>query len=116
MKQFTVITVILLSMAVALVSQGLTKGKGKMSGTVADKETGEPIKGVTVKLFSIRGNGYYNPSPKTGKDGKWSVFFVREGEWKIDFVKEGYETKKISFYVDSTPGSKNPRIEITLKK
>lgn len=116
MKKILLISVIILSMALTLVSQSLTKGKGKMSGTVTAEETREPIAGVTVKLFSVKGNGYFKPSPKTGKDGKWSVYYVREGDWRIDFVKEGYETKKISFYVDTNPGTKIPRIEITLKK
>ena len=94
----------------------LTKGKGKMSGIVTNKETGAPLGGVTVRLFSARAKAFHKPSPKTDKEGKWAVFFIRAGAWNLDFEKSGYETKRISFYVDATPGTKNPRIEIALAK
>lgn len=95
---------------------GLTKGKGKMSGTVADVKTGEPLQGVTVKLFYPSVQQFHKPFPVTNKDGKWRIHYVAKGRWDLDFVKPGYETKKISFFVDPTPGTKNPPIEATLRK
>jgi tetratricopeptide (TPR) repeat protein len=95
---------------------GLTSGKGKMSGFVKDKETGQPIEGVTVKLFFTLVGQYHKPFPKTDKNGKWKIHYVRKGNWNLDFEKKGYEIKKISFFVDPTPGTKNPPIEVSLAR
>lgn len=97
-------------------SAGVTSGKGKMSGIVTDTETGKPIEGVTVKLFYPSQNSFHRPFPKTGKDGVWKVHYVRKGRWDLDFSKQGYEVKKISFFVDTTPGKAKPSIELSLKK
>lgn len=115
MKKIILTAMITLSMVFTLYP-ALTKGRGKMSGTVTDKETGSPLAGVTVRMFSTKANAFHKPSPKTDKSGKWAAFFIRGGNWNLDFEKNGFETKKISFYVDSTPGSKNPRIEVALAK
>ncbi len=93
-----------------------TTGRGKMYGTVTDADSGEPIEGVTIKLFNPNANAFHRPFPKTDKEGKWIVKFVRSGRWDLDFVKQGYEMKKISFHVDTTPGTKKPGIDIQLKK
>jgi predicted Zn-dependent protease len=103
-------------MSALLFSSALTKGKGKMSGVVTDQDTGNPIAGVTVKLFMAEIGDFHQPFPKTDAEGKWSVYYVRKGRWDLDFVKDGYEVKKISYVVDPTPGTKNPPIELQLKK
>lgn len=87
-----------------------------MSGIVTDKETGEPLEGVTVKLYFPDQEAYHRPFPRTDKEGKWRVLYVRKGNWYLDFEKEGYELKRISYFVDPTPGSKKPSIEIQLVK
>lgn len=115
MKTFALIVMIVYMMS-GLVFAGLTTGKGKMSGVVLDKETGQPIEGVTIKLFHIEVKQFHKPFPKTNKDGKWRIHYVRKGNWNLDFEKKGYEIKKITFFVDPTPGSKNPPIEISLGK
>ena len=105
----------ILSLSTPAYSQ-LTSGKGKVSGTVTDEQTGKPIEGVTVKLFFPDVNQYHQPFEKTDAEGKWHVFYIRKGLWNIDFSKDGYEVKKISFFVDPTPGTKNPPLEISLRK
>lgn len=101
--------------SVSLVPQAVT-GNGKIRGVVTDTVTGEPIEGVTIKLYSVRAAGSLKPSPTTDKSGKWRAFHIRGGMWNIDFEKVGYETKKISYNVQTTPGMRNDPIEITLKK
>jgi tetratricopeptide (TPR) repeat protein len=111
--------VILLIMTTALtflLYSGVTSGKGRMHGIVTDEDTGVPIEGVTVKLYFPDQEAYHRPFPKTDKNGKWRVLYVRKGNWYLDFEKEGYELKRISFFVDPTPGSKKPPIEMKLKK
>jgi tetratricopeptide (TPR) repeat protein len=103
-------------MSALLYSSALTKGRGKMGGVVTDQDSGQPIEGVTVKLFMAELNEYHQPFPKTDAQGKWNVYYVRKGRWDLDFVKDGYEVRKISFVVDPTPGTKNPPIELQLKK
>jgi len=113
---FVLVTVCFVLALMTPVYSQLTSGKGKISGTVTDDETGEPIEGVTVKLFFPEVKQFHKPYAKTNAEGKWRVFYIRKGLWNIDFVKDGYEVKKISFFVDSTPGTKNPPIDITLRK
>ena len=115
MKKIVFTAIITLSMVFTLYPS-MTKGKGKMSGIVTEKETGAPLDGVTVKMYCTRANAFHSPSPKTDKEGKWAAFFIRAGNWNLDFEKNGYETKRISFYVDTTPGSKNPKIEVSMGK
>ncbi len=103
------------SLSTLLYSQ-LTTGKGKASGTVTDQDTGQPIEGVTVKFFYPEVNQYHQPFPVTDKEGKWKIVYIRKGRWDIDFVKDGYELTKISYFVDPTPGSPNPPIDLKLRK
>jgi tetratricopeptide (TPR) repeat protein len=94
----------------------LTKGIGKMNGLVTEEGTGQPIEGVTVKLFFPGANAYFTPAPKTDAEGKWRVNYVRGGLWNLDFSKDGYETKKISYYVDTRPGIAKQSIELQFRK
>ncbi|MCP5052195.1 MAG: tetratricopeptide repeat protein [bacterium] len=116
LRTFALIAVLTLGIAGLLFSGGLTSGKGKMSGTVTDAETGAPLEGVTVKLYLTSVKQFHKPFPKTGKDGRWKSLYLRKGNWNVDYEKSGYETKMISYLVDPTPGSKNPPMEVTLKK
>lgn len=88
------------------------KGKGRISGYILDEE-GNPIEGVTVKLFSLRaGAGFEIQSEK---DGKFTAAWLRGGGWNLDFEKFGYETKKISVSVEEM-GKRLPPIEIRMRK
>jgi tetratricopeptide (TPR) repeat protein len=94
----------------------LTEGRGKMSGTVTEEGTGNPLPGVTVKLFFPRANAYHTPEPKTDAGGKFRVNYIRGGLWNLDFVKEGYETKKISYFVDVRAGIAKKSIDVQMRK
>jgi Flp pilus assembly protein TadD len=116
MKTFALIATMIFCVAGTLFAGGLTSGKGKLSGVVTDKETGQPLEGVVVKLFMPEVNQWHKPFPKTNKDGKWRIHYIRKGTWNIDFEKSGFETVKLSAFVDPTPGTKNPPVEVSLKK
>ncbi len=87
------------------------KGKGRAIGVVTD-EQGNPLEGVTVKLFYVKGQQGF--SVKTDKEGKWVAAWIRGGQWNIDFEKIGYAPKKIS--VELQEFQKNPEIKIALVK
>ncbi len=99
-----------------LVSLPLTaqtyKGKGRITGFVFDQD-GNPIEGVTVKLFSLRANAGFEI--KSEKDGKWTGAWLRGGGWNIDFEKFGYEPKMISVSIQEM-GKRVPPIEIRMTK
>jgi tetratricopeptide (TPR) repeat protein len=97
--------------SVALSARPGPKGKGRLGGIVTD-ESGNPIEGVTVKLFSPRASG--GLMVKTDKDGRWLAAWIRSGGWDIDFEKIGFSPKKLS--VEVSESKKNPDIEISMKK
>ncbi len=87
------------------------KGKARVFGYVFDEE-GNPIDGVSVKLFSLRAQGGF--TVKTDKDGKWIASWIRGGGWNVDFEKIGYMPKKIS--INIVTYGKNPEVTVNLKK
>jgi tetratricopeptide (TPR) repeat protein len=87
------------------------KGKGRVGGIVTD-EAGNPLEGVTVKLFSPRAQG--GLTVKTDKAGKWLGAWIRSGSWNIDFEKIGYAPKKIA--VEISESKKNPDVTIALTR
>ena len=104
---------------ILLFSMGLsaqTQGKAIMRGIVYDEETGQPLPGVTVKPYCESVDAYYLPSPLTGKDGRWGVFYIKTGMWKLDFEKVGYIPQSLSYRVVLDPGSLEKPIEIKLRK
>ncbi|HDT12987.1 MAG TPA: tetratricopeptide repeat protein [Candidatus Aminicenantes bacterium] len=107
---------IALACLVAILCAGLAaaqdyKGKGRVGGIVTD-EDGNPIEGVTVKLFSLRAQD--GITVQTDKDGKWLGAWIRSGGWNIDFVKIGYAPKKV--VVEISESKRNPDVSVTLTK
>jgi TolA-binding protein len=87
------------------------KGKGRLQGIVTD-EQGQPLEGVTVKLFSLKAQD--GITVQTDKAGKWLGAWIRSGGWNIDFVKIGYAPKKVA--VEISENKKNPDINVRLAK
>jgi tetratricopeptide (TPR) repeat protein len=116
MKKISGIVLLAVLLTVSLFSQSGVDGKGKIKGVVFDEKTGQPLEGVTVKLYSVRAQNYYLPSPKTNSEGKWRALYIRGGSWNLDIEKTGYETKKISYLVNLEAGAKQPEIEVKLRK
>jgi len=110
MKKSAWICSLLLVMSVVLIAQDY-KGKGRVAGIVRD-EAGNPLEGVTVRLFSPKAQGGF--SIKTDKDGRWLAAWIRTDNWNIDFERMGYAPKKIS--ADISENRKNPEITVSLVK
>lgn len=110
MKRTVLILGILVSFGLVLCSQDYS-GKARTQGTVLDEE-GNPIEGVTVKLFCLKTESGFEEV--TDKKGEWRANWIRGGDWHIDFEKPGYYPYRIS--TNFTEVGKNPAITITLKK
>ncbi|MBC7350106.1 MAG: tetratricopeptide repeat protein [Candidatus Aminicenantes bacterium] len=110
MKKFLILLIVMSFLAGSLLAQ-VYKGKGRVFGVVTD-EQGNPLEGVTVKLFFVKGEEGF--SVKTDKDGKWMAAWIRGGQWNIDFEKIGYAPKKIA--IELQEFKKNPEIKIALVK
>jgi len=87
------------------------RGRARVVGYVYDQQ-GNPIEGVTVKLYSLRAEDGFEL--ETDKNGKWVAMGIRGGGWTIDFQKVGYMPKGISIDVESF--GNNPDVEITMEK
>lgn len=94
----------------------LTSGRGKLNGIITEEGTGTPLEGVTVKLFYPKANAFHTPDLKTDAEGKFRVTYIRGGLWNLDFIKDGYETKQISYNVDTRAGVAKKSIEVQLRK
>lgn len=88
-------------------------GEGRQVGYVYDEE-GNPLEGVTVKLFHTQYNAGFEV--KTDEKGKWVAMGIKGGNWHIDFEKSGYLPKKIEVYIEDYVTRRNKPIEITLEK
>ncbi|MGB8959322.1 MAG: tetratricopeptide repeat protein [Candidatus Aminicenantales bacterium] len=110
MKKTALICGLLAMMALVLTAQDW-KGKGRLGGLVLD-QSGAPLEGVRVKLFSIRAQE--GLEVKTDKSGRWMAAWIRSGGWNVDFEKIGFTPKKI--VVEVSESKKNPDIEIKLDK
>lgn len=116
MNRQKVLIILLLGLfSIALLAQA-THGKGRMRGVVVDKQTGEPIEGVAVKMFSVKAGSLHSDTPVTDKDGVWRGIFLRTGMWNLDFTKVGYQTAKISVNLSSQAGAKMPEIRTEMIK
>jgi tetratricopeptide (TPR) repeat protein len=110
MKKIAFITLVLLLSAGLAFSQSY-RGQGRLKGKVTDEE-GKPLAGVTVKLFSARGQSGFEVT--TNAEGEWTANYIRGGGYNIDFLKSGYEPKNISTSIPETTNT--PPVEVKLKK
>ncbi len=119
-RSFIIMAVIAVVFALLSVNttfaSGLTSGKAKVLGSVVDEDTGQPIAGVTIKLFCFQSQSYHESSPVSDAEGKWKAIYLRGGRWDVDFIKSGYETLKISIALNEAPGTKVPQVDVKLKK
>ena len=108
---FMVVVCVFFLMRLTLTAQTY-KGKGRISGFIFDQD-GNPIEGVTVKLFSLRAGAGFEI--KSEKDGKFTAAWLRGGGWNLDFEKFGFMPKKISVSIQEM-GKRLPAIEIRMNK
>jgi tetratricopeptide (TPR) repeat protein len=91
-------------------------GKGRIRGLVLDEQTGQPLAGVTVKLFNQRLSQSLQPSPVTDKEGRWAANFLQTGMWTLGFELVGYAPQQISFRVTLDPAAQKEVFTVKLRK
>jgi tetratricopeptide (TPR) repeat protein len=91
-------------------------GKGRIRGLVLDEQTGQPLPGVTVKMYYQRIDQYLQPSPVTDKEGRWSANFLQTGMWTLGFELVGYAPQQISFRVTLDPADQKEVLTVGLRK
>ena len=112
MKKIALIPGLILVLAASsLLSAQDWKGKGRLGGLILD-QSGAPIEGVKVKLFSLKAQE--GTEVLTDKSGRWMAAWIRSGGWNVDFEKIGYAPKKI--VIEISESKKNPDVEIRLEK
>jgi tetratricopeptide (TPR) repeat protein len=110
MRRAVLLIAILTCVIILAYSQGY-KGQGRATGLVTD-ESGKPLEGVTVKLYSVKGQSGFET--KTNAKGEWRALYIRGGTWNIDLEKEGYMPRKLA--VDLKEFDRNPAIEVRLER
>lgn len=110
-KSSLILGLVLVLAASSVLSAQDWKGKGRLGGLVLD-QSGAPIEGVKVKLFSLKAQE--GTDVKTDKSGRWMAAWIRSGAWNVDFEKIGYAPKKI--VIEISESKKNPDVDIRLEK
>jgi len=116
MKSQHPLLIFLLLSGFSLTILAQTSGNNRFFGVVYDSDTGEPIEGVTVKLFSSLASSWHPTPAVTNKEGKWKALYLRGGIWTLTFEKVGYLPEKISLPAESSPGAKQPILEVKLRR
>jgi len=91
-------------------------GRGRIRGLVLDEQTGQPLSGVTVKMYNQRLDQYLQPSPVTDKEGRWSANFLQTGMWGLQFELVGYAPQQISYRVGVGADAQKDVLTVRLRK
>lgn len=87
-----VAAVLMLVMSVSATAQ--VRGKGRLQGSVVDKETGKPVGGATITINIA--NGSTTPIVvKANEKGKWSALGMVGGAWNVDIDAAGYQPSRV---------------------
>jgi tetratricopeptide (TPR) repeat protein len=111
MKRIAVILMSLVLLTGVLSAQAYLGGRGRLTGIVLDQK-GQPIAGVTVKLFAVKHQDGF--SVQTSEDGKWTASMLSGGEWNLDFEKPGYAPFRTALTVKEL--ERTPEIKVVLEK
>ncbi len=85
-KKLKITLVIVPALLVMVVSSHVLAGvSGKISGTVVDATTGQPIVGATIRVLET------NMATKTDEDGEYFIISLPSGKWNISVTHIGFE-------------------------
>ncbi|HEX9160674.1 MAG TPA: tetratricopeptide repeat protein [Thermoanaerobaculia bacterium] len=89
----SIITVVVLALAMANIATAQVRGRGRLNGTVVDKTTGKGIEGATITIVPAT----ESTAPivaKTDARGRWQAIGFTTGQWNVDIAANGYETSR----------------------
>ena len=89
-SQFTLKKALLTLLFVVIGATVFAQGTGKISGTVADKKTGETIIGASVKLLGV------NQAVATDVEGRYIIGGLMPGNYVLEVSYIGYTIKSIT--------------------
>ena len=102
----TALTLFLTSVLLAPVVAQDWHGKGRLTGLITDRETGEPIIGASVKLTEVRSAD--GPEPiLTNDKGRFSFLGMRAGPWTVNASAQGYVPAEAPVSLSTRSGSLN---------
>ena len=81
----------------------LTGANASISGTVTDDDSGDPVPGVTVRLYRAAGSSV--DSTTTAANGTYSFPVVGSGNYDLEFSADGYDTEWYDDAASATAGS-----------
>jgi Tfp pilus assembly protein PilF len=83
------ITFVLALLLILPATYAQVRGKGRLQGSVTDKQTGKPVANATV---TVSGANTKPVVTKTNAKGTWSAIGLTNGTWNIDIEAQGYQT------------------------
>lgn len=90
MRRFvTYFAVVLFIVGLGVLPETASAQSGKLSGTVTDAETGDPLPGVNVVLQGTQRGAATNP------DGGYTIIGITPGEYTVRFSLVGYEPRVV---------------------
>ncbi len=89
-SQFTLKKALLTLLFVVIGATVFAQGTGKISGTVADKKTGETIIGASVKVLGV------NQAVATDVEGRYIIGGLAPGNYVLEVSYIGYSIKSIT--------------------
>jgi tetratricopeptide (TPR) repeat protein len=110
------VPIVVLALMAFAVASPQTQGKGKIRGVVLNEATGEPLEGVTVRMYSIAADASLLPAPRTNKEGQWKALYIRAGIWTLEFEKTGFIPQKLTYRISTEIGERIPFIEAHLRE
>lgn len=90
MRKFSTVVAAVLMLAMSVPAFAQVRGKGRLQGTVVDKETGKPVAGATISI-NIADGSTKPIVVKSNSNGKWSALGMINGAWNVDIDAAGYQ-------------------------
>ncbi len=114
MRKIPALAAAVLMLVASVSATAQVRGKGRLQGSVVEKETGKPVGGA--KLTINLADGSTAPIVvKTNDKGRWSAIGMISGGWNIDIDADGYQPSRIG-PVNISETQMLPAMKIELEK
>jgi predicted Zn-dependent protease len=114
MRKFPALVAAVFMLLASVSATAQVRGKGRLQGSVVEKETGKPVAGAKITINLADGS----TAPivvKTNAKGRWSAIGMISGGWNIDIDAEGYQPSRIG-PINISETQMLPAVEIKVEK